>query len=254
MARRVRRPPSQQAPLCGTRSRSAWSRAPCSIWICRRERERDLSAHAVGLAELSASAVPHGEPANDASAAPVIPAERHVAPRPESQDLADAPRMPELVNEQFASLASTAQLEGLPERSSDETTPRTGMRALTHVGPNATFDITLKLPKPAETLEGRRTRLTGRFKATVAAYKVLSALGLDATASKELVELFNAYEGRLRASVPEEQRKLELDALLPTSPRRSGGARAHRQSARRALARDDDMVTELDFRAKVCRR
>jgi len=211
------------------------------------------SAQTVGLDELPAAAIARGDPANDGNAAPVNPAERAVVPRPVSKNVFDSNPAPELVNDQFASLSSTSQLEGLPDRTPQET-PRTGMRALTHVGPSASFDVTLKLPKPAETLEGRRSRLTGRFKATVAAYKVLSGLGLEAAASKELVELFNAYEGRLRASVPEEQRKLELETLhaeLPLAAVEELERTASRLEER--LLAHDDMITELDFRAKVSR-
>jgi hypothetical protein len=120
-----------------------------------------------------------------------------------------------LIHQEFHSLASTSQFESGESAAPEQLAP---IRLLTHVAASASFDVTLKLPKPSESPEARRSRLTSRFKAATAAYKLLSGLGLGAVESKELVDIFNAYEARLRALTSSEDSAIDADGLHALVP------------------------------------
>lgn len=201
------------------------------------------------LGAVPASVLDTSGPANDASISGAR-AKTQGSPAEAGED-AEAPAASDLIQNEFSSLASTSQFEPSAQAPAEQLAP---IRLLTHVATTASFDVTLKLAKPSDTPEARRTRLTGRFKSATAAYKLLSGLGLGSVESKELVDLFNTYESRLRAVVPPEESKQDADSLhtlIPVSALDELERQAHKLEER--LLAYDDSLSESDFYARVAR-
>ncbi|HKU43861.1 MAG TPA: hypothetical protein VJR89_37130 [Polyangiales bacterium] len=164
-----------------------------------------------------------------------------------------------LIDAEFAALANTTEME-VPlvaaHASGAHKELRADTRALTHVPVDQDFDATLRLPRPnEEAIEARRGRLAVRYKAACAAYKLLTSFDLGGTDRREVVELFSAYESRLRAVLPpaagnEAKRDADsLHSLLP-APGLDELERALSKIEDKLLY-IDDFLAEDDFKSRV---
>jgi hypothetical protein len=210
--------------------------------------------HALGLPQVSPADVKLEPPANDASAVAPLPPLAASEPPPSQHAQESA-----AIDAEFAALANTSELER-PLAVARSLAPKTtepahfDTRVHTHVAAEASFDVTLKLPKVQDTLEARRGRLAVRYKAACAAYKVLAGLEISSHARKELIELFAAYEASLKAALPpaaagEVRDSDQLHNSLP-APGFEEHERALTKVEDRLLAADDT-ISEEEFRANV---
>ncbi len=160
----------------------------------------------------------------------------------------------QLIDAEFAALANAGDAAS-PAKPLREAAPERlyETRPLTHVSENEEFDATLKLPKYSDAIEARRGRLAVRYKAVCASYKMLTAFELGAVDRKELVELFSAYESRIRAIIPSPpggRRDADsLHSLIPP-PGIDELERALAKIEERLLA-VDETVDEDEFREEV---
>jgi hypothetical protein len=193
-----------------------------------------------------------GTPAND----PAPPLDASSGDR---QPITGQDRESALIDAEFAAMANTTTDLELPLTAAEPLAQRAGTRALTHVPAEQDFDNTLRLPRPnEETIEARRARLALRYKGVCAAYKMLAGFELGSSDRREVVELFSAYESRLRAVLPlaaagEAKRDADsLHSLLPAT----GLDELERSLSKiedKLLLLDDGM-TEDDFRARVSKQ
>jgi hypothetical protein len=234
--------PRRETPKTGT----APIRGP-SQNLFELDSPNTSGAHSLDLPPMAA-----GTPAND-------PAPPPGARSGDCQPITGQDRESALIDAEFAAMANTTTDLELPLTAAEPAAQRAGTRALTHVPPEQDFDSTLRLPRPnEETIEARRARLALRYKGVCAAYKMLAAFELGSGDRREVVELFSAYESRLRAVLPlaaagEAKRDADsLHSLLPAT----GLDELERSLSKiedKLLLLDDGM-TEDDFRARVSKQ
>jgi hypothetical protein len=209
---------------------------------------------ASGMHSLDLPPVAAGAPANDST--PLG------ARSGDWQPISGQDRQSALIDAEFAALANTTELEAplmAAHAATAQTVQRGGTRALTHVPPEQDFDNALRLPRPnEEAIEARRGRLAVRYKAGCAAYKLLAGFELGGSDRREVVELFSAYESRLRGALPaptaaDNKRDTDsLHSLLP-APGLDELERSLSKIEDKLLSLDDSM-SEDDFRARVSKQ
>ncbi len=90
------------------------------------------------------------------------------------------------------------------------------------------FDRTLPLPKPGDSVEERRSRLVGRVKIARTAFKVLGHLDMSEDERKETSALWGEYESKLKAAI----------VALPDGAAVLGNAKRDTAAVHRVLPRE----------------
>lgn len=217
-----------------------------------------------------AAAAPAPLMAADAQAGPATTAEPSELDKPEPQSLREPENIEPFADDPDSSIDELAEMNvPFPPRASAPPpaavpratagAPATAQSAVVAAAEES-FDDTLQLPRPGDSLEERRSRLLGRLKAARTAFKVLGHLDVTDEQRKDSIALFAEYEAKLKSAATT---TLEPD-VAPDATKKDTTA-LHRQLPRealdeleRSLSRIEERLLALDeyvpeqaFRARI---